>query len=111
MPRIRVDAQSTNIVRIIRFPEFPTVLLADRCVCCLQLAENRGNVNAIKGKANMAARPVAGSLRPRAALGDLTKITAASSNLVPRSGQLGEEKLKKPVLGVAVVKKQSQNAL
>ena len=53
-----------------------------------------GNINAIKGGKTgaLAASRIAGpNLRPRAVLGDLTKITAASSNQVP-SRQMVEKK-------------------
>jgi len=53
-----------------------------------------GNINAVKGGKTgaLAASRIAGpNLRPRAVLGDLTKITAASSNQVP-SRQMVEKK-------------------
>lgn len=68
-------------------------------------------------KGNIRSRTVGGlvnqklqgpSLRPRAVLGDLTKVNASASNQA-RSENLGDDKLKKTVLGNPIIRKPLQN--
>lgn len=88
MPRLRLDAQSSNL-----------------------LMENRNQVvksTKMATTTSIAQKVQGPSLRPRAVLGDLTKVAAVSSNQA-RTEQ-AEDKLKKPVMGVAA-KKPLQNTL
>jgi len=86
MPRLRLDGQSTNVIM-----------------------EPRGNTlksRTVGGQVNQKLQGP--SLRPRAVLGDLTKVNASSSNQV-KGDNSGDEKLKKAVLGNPIIRKPLQN--
>jgi len=86
MPRLRLDGQSTNLIM-----------------------EPRGNVLKTRTVGGLVNQKLQGpSLRPRAVLGDLTKVNASSSNQV-KNENLGEEKMKKAVLGNPIIRKPLQN--
>ena len=71
--------------------------------------EPRGNVLKTRTVGGLVNQKLQGpSLRPRAVLGDLTKVNASSSNQV-KNENLGEEKMKKAVLGNPIIRKPLQN--
>jgi len=106
MPRLRLDGQSTNVVSN-RF--CLSVCYNDLKHCHDQIMEPRGNTlksRTVGGQVNQKLQGP--SLRPRAVLGDLTKVNASSSNQV-KGDNLGDEKLKKAVLGNPIIRKPLQN--